>query len=245
MLQHLSAKHAADDPQSFRRSLDWGIRLALFIAVPMSLLMILLPEPIVWCVFGYGKFTVRDVQMASLSLASLASGITVFFLVKVLAAAYFSRQDTRSPVRAGIICMVSNMILNAIIVGAMVWFGYHAPHAGLGIASALAALLNAALLYRWLKRDGIYQLANEHLWFVLKLLCAGLVLAAVAWMMRRQFHSWEQWRAHIRFAHFLLIAGTAGLSYLVVLWVLGVRPRDFIDRTEQQLEAPVRPEPSP
>jgi len=230
MLQHLSSRFSSSDEAGFRRSLDWGLRLALFLAIPISLLLIVLAQPIIWIVYGYGRFSERDVLMASASLQTLACGLFAYFLVKVLNSAYFSRQDPGTPVRAGVYSMVSNMLLNAIIVGSLVWHDYPAPHIGLGLASALAALLNSFLLYRWLRKAGVYEFAPDMRTYVLKLVLGSAVLLFFAVTLLREHHEWAMWGGLQRLLHFLWIAGVAGVGYLVTLLLLGIRPRHFVDR---------------
>src|SRR5690606_22215910 len=100
--------------------------------------------------FQYGEFSQFDVHQASMSLQAYSAGVVAFMLIKVLAPGYFARQDTRTPVRIGIIAMVANMVFNLMLV-------WHLRHVGLALATAMSAWLNAALLYRGLKQAGVYQ----------------------------------------------------------------------------------------
>ncbi len=112
ILPGLSRQHASDSPEKFSETLDWALRLILLIALPAAVALVILAEPILATLFQYGKTTVVDVNMSSLSLQAYAVGLVAFMLIKVLAPGYFARQDMKTPVRIGIIAMASNMVLN-------------------------------------------------------------------------------------------------------------------------------------
>jgi putative peptidoglycan lipid II flippase len=119
ILPKLSSHYVKTDREGFSRALDWGLRTALLIAVPAMLGLVILAKPMVATLFQHGRFTAHDVDMAGLSLAALSLGLPAFALVKVVAPAFYARQDTRTPVRAGVAAMVANMVMNLIFVGAL------------------------------------------------------------------------------------------------------------------------------
>ena len=120
--------------------LDWALRWTMLIGIPAGLGLILLAGPMLSTLFQYGEFTSRDVDMASRSLISYAIGLVGFILIKVLASGYFSRQDTKTPVKIGVVAMFANIILNLILIIPL-------AHAGLALATSLATFINAGLLY--------------------------------------------------------------------------------------------------
>ena len=78
--------------------------------------------------------------MAAISLLVYSAGLIGFILVKVLAPGYFARQDTKTPVKVGIIAMIANMVMNVIFVVPMVQLGWSAPHAGVALATSISSL---------------------------------------------------------------------------------------------------------
>jgi len=111
--------------------------------------MIVLASPMLKVLFMRGEFGADDVSMASMSLMAYGSGLLSFMLIKVLAPGYYARQDTKTPVKYGIIAMVSNMAFNIVLA---IPFGY----VGLAMATAGSATLNAGMLYFGLKKRDIY-----------------------------------------------------------------------------------------
>lgn len=230
ILPHLSRRFAASDVDGYARSVDWGLRLGLVISLPATVFLLLLAEPMFWTLFGYGQFGALDAQMAALSLTALAIGLPAFVAVKVLAPAFYARQDTATPVKAGIASMLANVLLNAIFVGVWLWLERPGAHAGLALASALSGYINAGLLWWWLRRMGIYR--GEAGWrrFSLALLLAVLLAVAAVLVLLAYAPDWQQmtalWRLLWLFAALAAGAGAYGLGLLLG----GIRPRQLLDR---------------
>ena len=146
--------------------------------------------------------------MAALSLSALSFGLPAFALVKVVAPAFYARQDTKTPVRAGIVAMIANMVMNVVFV-ALLFSLWHTPeqggdgwldalakvpglHMGLALASALASYLNLAQLWLGLRRDGIH--VGQPGWAAhlvrLGIACAVMVAVIVACLV-----IWPDWSA--------------------------------------------------
>lgn len=228
ILPSLSRKHAAQSPEAFSATLDWALRLALVITLPAAVGLATLAEPMLATLFQYGRFAASDVQMAGLSLVAYAAGLPAFIAIKVLAPGYFARQDPATPVRISLLAMGLNVLLNLLFVGSLLTLGVAGPHAGLAAASSAAAWLNAALLYRGLRRCGVYRpLAGwGHLGLAVILAClamaALLVLAVPALTHWLPLQAWDRaWRLGA-----WIIAG-AGL-YGVSLLLLGIRPTQLL-----------------
>ena len=146
ILPSLSALSTRDEGGQFAATLSWAVRNVMLIAVPATVALWLLAEPILATLFQYGAFGVRDVEMAAASLRAYTLGLGGFMLIKVLAPGYYARQDMKTPVKIGIIAMVSNMVLNVVFVFPLMWY-YDMGHVGLALATSASAWINAALLY--------------------------------------------------------------------------------------------------
>jgi putative peptidoglycan lipid II flippase len=157
ILPRLSEQHAERAPQHFSATLDWALRLVLVIGLPAALALAMLAEPLLATMFLRGEFVQRDVEMAAASLRAYAPGLLGFILVKVLAPGYFARQDTRTPVRVGLQALTLGMILSGAFVLVLLQTGWAPAHAGIAAATACSSLLNAALLFVGLRRQGVYR----------------------------------------------------------------------------------------
>jgi putative peptidoglycan lipid II flippase len=139
-------------------------------------------------------------------------------LVKILASAFFSRQDTRTPVRAGVVAMIVNVVLNLALIVPL-------AHAGLALATALAACVNAGLLFIWLQRTGVYQPQSGWWQFGLRIAGAVLVMAVLLWMFVPVFEAWLPLTAFQRATQLTVWIVAGMLLYPAALWLFGLRPQ--------------------
>ncbi|MDY6943116.1 MAG: murein biosynthesis integral membrane protein MurJ [Pseudomonadota bacterium] len=227
ILPSLSQRHANADPKNFSATLDWALRQVFLIGLPAALGLGLLAGPMLTTLFHSEVFDQHDVAMSAASLSAYGAGLLGFILVKVLVPGFYARQDTRTPVRIGIIAMVTNMVLNVLFVVPMVWVGYAAPHVGLALATSASAFLNAALLYRALRRESVYTPQPGWWRFALKTSIAGLVMAAGLLLLVPPMTAWFGWSGWHRAGQLILwIFGSAAV-YFLVLVSFGFRPRDL------------------
>lgn len=228
ILPSLSQKHADSNPADFSRTLDWALRWVLLIGTPAMVGLFILSGPMLVTLFYYGAFDIQDVDMARLSLMAYSLGLLGFIGVKVLAPGYFARQDTKTPVRIGIIAMVSNMVLNVLFVVPMVMMGIEGPHSGLALATACSAFINAGLLFRGLRREGVLQLQpGWGLLFVRVLVASAAMAALLVWGAGDLAH-WMQWGLWERVGYLLMWVVLGKGVYFGLLVVMGVRLREFV-----------------
>jgi putative peptidoglycan lipid II flippase len=227
ILPALSRSHAAADAARYSATLDWGLRIALLVALPATIGLIVLAEPLNATLYQYGRFTAFDTRMAGLSLIALALGLPGFMLAKVLAPAFFSRQDTRTPVRAALVTVAANVALCAAIVTPLWWFEIEGAHAGIALATALAGTLNAWLLWRYLRRDG--RVTWQPGWgrFGLRVGIACLAMLAAVLAARRFVGVWGELPTLMRVLHLVWVVGLGVVVYAGALAALGFRPRDL------------------
>jgi len=246
ILPTLSRHHVATDREGFSKALDWGLRTALLIAVPAMLALVILAKPMLATLFQHGRFTPHDVDMAALSLAALSLGLPAFALVKVVAPAFYARQDTKTPVRAAVVAMVANMVMNVLFVG-LLFIRWRTPgdpadglldaiarvpglHMGLAVASTLASYLNLWQLWRALQREGIF--ARQPGWGAhllrLGLACSALAAVLIAGMF--VWTDWSDWPTTTRVWRLATLIAAGGGAYVAALFAAGFRLHDLRGR---------------
>lgn len=227
ILPGLSSHHAEKSPEKFNATLDWALRLTLTIVTPAAVGLLMLSAPLIATIFGYGAFTDRDVRMCSYALMAYSLGLIGFSLVKVLAPGYFARQDTKTPVKVGLIALSINMIFNVAVVVPAFLNGFPIPHVLLAVSTGLAAIVNAALLFRGLRRDGIYQPTAAWRRLLPQIALASLAMAGFLWWISGDWAAWSTWPATQR-ALWLTVSVVGGAAvYFGTLWIAGTRPRDL------------------
>ena len=243
ILPTLARHHVNTDRAGFSKSLDWGLRATLIIILPAMLGLMLLALPLVSTIFQYGKFTAEAARMTALSVFGLSFGLPAFALVKTVLPAFYARQDTRTPVRAGLASMVANMVFNVALLALLValWVPEEARqdgvmatlarvpglHFALGIASALSSYLNLVLLWRWLRRADVFDLQPGWTRFLVRLLLANLTMGLALWFglqVAPDFTVVDKWQ---RIGWLGALVGGGALVYAVAMLVLGFRLRDF------------------
>ncbi|HEX7348595.1 MAG TPA: murein biosynthesis integral membrane protein MurJ [Rhodanobacteraceae bacterium] len=245
ILPALSRHHVTHDGAGFSRALDWGLRTTLLIALPAMCGLLLLAEPVVAAFFQNGHYTAFDSHMTAIAILGLGLGVPAIALTRTLLPAFYSRQDTATPVRAGVAALVVNMICNFALIALL--FELWAPpairqlpwlegiarvpglHLGMAIASSISNYLNFFLLWRYLKRAGVYKPQpgwGRH-WLRMLVACAALVVVIGIGLW---FWPWAQWTNEAVIARLwklVVLVAVGGAAYIGVLFGLGFRLRDL------------------
>jgi putative peptidoglycan lipid II flippase len=230
ILPGLSAQHAEASMDRFAGTLDWALRLTILLAAPAAVGLLLFAGPLTATIFGYGEFGPRDVQMAAYALMAYSWGLLMFSIVKVLAPGYYARQDTRTPVRVAIIGFAVTMSLNVVVVLPAKWLGFPVPHVLLATSTCVGAAVNAVLLWRGLRRAGVYRASAGWGKFLLRVLAANVAMAVLLWWLAADIGSWTSMGALQRALRCAIgISAGAGL-YFAVLFATGLRYGDLRNR---------------
>ena len=220
VLPHLSAKHATQSKDDYSKAMDWGLRCNLIIALPAMIYLWVLALPLVISLFGYGHFTLSDASMTAKSVCAYGLGLPAFMLVKTLSAGFYAQQDTRTPVKIGVISIVVTIILNAVLV-------FPLAHVGLALASCLGSWLNAFLLLMQLRKKNIYHFSSVWKKFILQMGLANGFLAFLLYYLSGTQHAWFFHHAVWRLSQLGLLLGLGGLLYFLILWFLGLKISDY------------------
>lgn len=226
LLPSLSRYHARDNPVEYSKLLDWGLRLTLLLAAPAALALAILAVPLIATLFFQGAFTVDDVFRTREALVAYSVGLTGLILVKVLAPGFYARQNVRTPVKIALISLLATQAMNLAFIG---WL----QHAGLALSIGLAACLNAAMLYRGLRQQGIFTPQPGWRAFIVKLSLAMAVMGLALWFGMGKESDWLQSGLLGRTIHLSWLVPLGITAYFATLWVLGFRPRDFKRRAAE------------
>jgi putative peptidoglycan lipid II flippase len=226
LLPSLSRANTDGDIAEYSALLDWGLRLTLLLALPAAVGLAALSTPLIAALFNYGEFKAAHVAAATAPLMAYAVGLLGIILVKILAPAFYARQDIRTPVRIAIGVLIATQAMNLVFVPLL-------GVAGLALSIGMGACLNALFLYMGLRRRQIYTPHAGWLAFFLKVVVATALMGLAAWFSQVQL-DWAALRAHpvLRIGALLLIIGLSAAVYFAVLFALGFRPRDFMRRAK-------------
>jgi putative peptidoglycan lipid II flippase len=220
ILPALSKRHTDQSKEHFAAMLDWAIRIVLLLGLPAALALGVLAEPLLITLFHYGAMTDNDIQMASMSLRAYAFGLVAFMLIKVLAPGFFARQDTKTPVKVGIIAMVANMVLNLVLIWPL-------AHAGLALATALSAFLNAGLLGYLLHKQSVLVFQPGWQRFAVQLLGGSALMSVALYVVAPDWQAWLSFGLWQRVSWVTGLVVLGGSLYFAWLAALGLRVRHF------------------
>lgn len=218
ILPALSKLHSSKKGSDFQHTLDWGVRFVIFLGIPAMVGLMIISPLIITVLFDHGAFSDGDidhVKAVSMGVMAYSVGLVSFMLIKVLAPGFYSRQDTKTPVKIGIITLVLNMVFNIMLAP---FIGY----LGLALATSMSASCNAFLLYRQLKKEQVYQFSSMSAWFTFKCIVASITMGAGVLYLSRLF-AWQKWYFT---EQVLLLCGllvSAVFIYFLSLFLQGVR----------------------
>jgi putative peptidoglycan lipid II flippase len=179
VLPTLSAQAARQEMGEYRETLSLGLRLVFFIMFPAMAGLITLRVPIVNLLLERGEFNHVSTEGTAAALLFYAVGLWAFAGVRIVAQAFYSLQDTRTPVRIAILALLSNIVLSVIFIQTPL------QHGGLALATSLAAMLNLGLLTKRLRKKIGRMDGRRILNSLLRIVPSSIAMGAIgAWVAR-------------------------------------------------------------
>lgn len=164
----ISAKDLAKTQNLFNRALE----VCLLLALPAAAALFVIPETLISTLFERGEFTSTDTAIASKVLMGYAIGLPAYIAVKVFSTAYWSRQDTMSPVKISILTTVLNIMLSLVLI---VPFGV----AGIAISTGVMGWLQLALLYKGMRHHTDLKFDDRFKNVIFKIVFSTILMAVI------------------------------------------------------------------
>ncbi|MET0708560.1 MAG: murein biosynthesis integral membrane protein MurJ [Tardiphaga sp.] len=192
-----------------------GLELAIGLALPATLGLMLLSEPIVRLLFEHGAFDATDTAATAQALLWLSLALPAHVLVKALSPAFFARDDTMTPLWATLTGLAV-AIVAALMLGR---FGA----AGIAAAIALAAWGSAAVLIGRSAATFGFSLDGDARRRLPRILLAALAMGGLLGLKAHVVLPWAEGAHGLAQAALLgvLIAGGV-IIYAALLALLGV-----------------------
>jgi putative peptidoglycan lipid II flippase len=213
----LSSLSAAKKMEEFKDTLSFSLRSIFFIMLPAAIGLIMLREPIVMLLFERMKFSHQDTLLTADALLFYSLTIFAHAAILLLPRAFYSLQDTKTPVLVSFISVGSSIFLN--------WFFLN--YTGLGVKGfalsfSIMGLINMVLLMMILRRKirGIrgYHIGASFLKATIASVIMGAVIYLVIWISRPFTQSLN---SHLEAALQVFLGfGIGGVSFLASAWLL-------------------------
>lgn len=212
----MSHQAAAGDHEGMKKTFLFALRIVSFITIPATVGLVILREPIVQVLFQHGRFVADSTRLTARALLYYSLGLPAFAAVKLIVPAFYSTQDTRTPVRVAVLAMLANVFLNVIF---LFYFFAKLKNGGPALASALAGYFNVFALFVIFRlrfgRLGTREVAAS----LGKIVASASVMGVVCWSALKysQFDSIEHFIP--RLFVFIALIGSATLTYLGLAWL--------------------------
>ncbi|MFQ5543868.1 MAG: murein biosynthesis integral membrane protein MurJ [Nitrospiria bacterium] len=223
LLPTLSAQVARDDFSGLRQSFSFSLRLVFFITFPALFGLILFRYPIVHILFEHGEFDQIATRGTADAILFYALGLWAFAGIRIVVPVFYALQDTRTPVKIGIITMAINLILNLFLMGPL-------KHRGLALATSVSAGFNFIALLFFL-RQKIGQMNGRHILSShIKVIIASLIMIIPAYILSKQliWHTSGNWGLKTIILTTVIITSLVG--YMIIQSILKSEEVRFINK---------------
>ena len=180
ILPTLSERASRNEIPELIQTLGFGIRFILFITIPATVGLILLRFPIINTLWERGEFSRMTTDGTCIALLYYSLGLCAFAGIKVIAPAYYSLQDTKTPARIAIYSMILNIVLNLILMGPL-------KHGGLALATSIAAFFNVFLLIHFLRKRLGLMGGRKILASITKMTGSAAIMGIIVFFLNRGF----------------------------------------------------------
>ena len=208
-LPSFSEQVARGDYGELKKTLSFSLRLILFVTIPAMVALIVLREPIISVLFQRGKFDLLSTVLTSRALLYYALGLCAFSAIRIIVSAFYSLQDTKTPVRVAVIAIVANIILSIALM-------FPLKHAGLALATSIASFVNVILLFIILKRRIGTFLERDFFLSLAKVTASSLAMGGFLYLILYGL----QWNNKGSFDERILILAISILGGIVLFAVL-------------------------
>lgn len=214
LLPILSQRLAHGDGDGFQKKMSDSLNYSLLVAIPCTITLMVIAEPIVKIMFERNAFDAEDVAATAVVLAAFASGLPAYIMSKIFSAGFFAQGDTKTPTRLAIVAVGINTALNLYLIE--IW-----GIAGIAWATSLASWFNALMLMLILRLRGIFSLRRLLLKFLPRTLSCCLFFWAI--LVKANDHwspllSGTEW---VRMSYLLLVSCVCVAAYAFAVFFFG------------------------
>lgn len=219
----LSQAFAKEDKGEVKRILNQGVNIILIITVPATVGLMLLANPLVRLFFERGAFESNATIMTSGALVFYSLGLVGAALRLMLNKVFYSFQDTKTPMINGAIAVVSNVIMNLILIKPL-------GHRGLALATSISATITTLLLFMDLRKK-IGRLGYSKMLFALiKTILASLIMGILVYLIYYKLGALLPQAKLIQMIILLISVAVGAIVYFILLIMMKVEEVKLITR---------------
>lgn len=181
LLPNLSRRIKGGEFESAIKLQNMALEAGLILVMPATLALTVLAYPIISTLFQRGAFGENESNLVSQALMFYSMGLPSFVLVKVMEPSFFSRGDTKTPMKIAILCLINNVILN------YVFYILEMGFIGIILASVFSTYLNLTLLITNLIRKKLFYFEKDFVKKLISILIPSIVMALTLHLLKQYF----------------------------------------------------------
>jgi putative peptidoglycan lipid II flippase len=181
LLPNLSRRIKGGEFESAIKLQNVALEAGLILVMPATLALTVLAYPIISTLFQRGAFGENESNLVSQALMFYSLGLPSFVLVKVMEPSFFSRGDTKTPMKIAILCLINNVILNYVFYILQMGF------IGIILASVFSTYLNLTLLITNLIRKKLFYFEKDFVKKLISILIPSIVMALTLYLLKQYF----------------------------------------------------------
>ncbi len=145
MLPTFSTQALETNRDALKQTLSFGLRAVFFVLLPASVGLAVLAQPIIGALFQGGKFDAYSTQLTARALSCYSLGLCAYGATKILQGCFFALKDTATPAKVAFLALISNIILNAILMWPL-------KIAGIALATSISGIGTFIILFFILRK---------------------------------------------------------------------------------------------
>ena len=216
ILPGLSRQIGGGDTAAARHTQNRAMELALLLALPAAVALVVSATPLIRGVFQHGAFTAADTMGTAGALAAFSVGVPAYVLIKVLTPGFYAQQDTRTPVRLAVVSMLVNLAGNLLSVLVL-----NTGFVGIALSTALAAWVNVILLYAVLHRRDHLQMDDRFKAKAIRIAAASTAMGIALYLLNPFLDPFMGGAWENRVLALIALCGIGGAVYGAAVLLLG------------------------
>ena len=189
------------------KSQNRAIALSLLLSIPSMFAIITIAEPIITVMFQRGEFAQKETIATYQALIAFALGLPAFILSKILAPGFYANQDTKTPFKIALVCIVINLVFNLLLMGPL-------RHVGMALATSIAGWVNVILMLVILLKRSWLSIEKDLIHQTIKIVLASVFMAACLCLIQSNISQYMVSRELVRFAVLAVTVIFGTLCYL-------------------------------
>ena len=192
-----------------------SFELSLLFSIPASFGLIFASKEIVNALFGYGSFSVNDVEMTAVALKFFGFGVPAFALIKILSNFFFARDNTKTPFYISALVVFLNILIS-------VSFFNKIGFTIIPIATSISTWFGVFIYIYLLNSKKILLLKNQLMINFIKILISTIIMSAILLISLDNFASYLDYNYNYKAVYLISIVGFVGIFYLLSCYLLGI-----------------------